>query len=193
MKFICVFCGSSMGSDPLFEQTARQLGKYLAENNIILVYGGGSRGLMGVIANEVLTHGGEAIGVIPEFMDKLEVAHGDLTELHIVDSMHSRKQKMADLSDGFVTLPGGMGTLDETVEILTWAQLGLHKKPVGLLNVAGYFDPLIQYMDHMVESGFLKASNRKLSVVDSTVAGLIHQMESYEAPELAAWLKRGQT
>ena len=193
MKFICVFCGSSMGSDPLFEQTARQLGKYLAENNMILVYGGGSRGLMGVIADSVLENGGEAIGVIPEFMDKLEVAHGDLTELHIVDSMHSRKQKMADLSDGFVTLPGGMGTLDETVEILTWAQLGLHKKPVGLLNVAGYFDPLIQYMDHMVESGFLKATNRKLSVVDSTVAGLIHQMESYEAPELAAWLKRGQT
>ena len=193
MKNICIFCGSSMGNNPIFVSTARELGRKLAETQRIVVYGGGSKGLMGVIADEALAHGGEVIGVIPEFMDKLEVAHGGLTELHIVDSMHARKQKMADLSDGFITLPGGMGTLDEMVEILTWAQLGLHGKPVGLLNVEGYFDPLSQYMDHMVEAGFLREQNRSLSVSDATIDGLLHKMEAYEAPELAAWLKRGQT
>ena len=193
MKKVCVFCGSSKGNSPVYELIARDLGKRLAETQRILVYGGGSKGLMGVIADEALKHGGEVIGVIPEFMDKLEVAHGDLTEMHIVDSMHARKQKMADLSDGFITMPGGMGTLDETVEILTWAQLGLHGKPVGLLNVEGYFDPLISYMDHMVEEGFLRSTNRKLSVVDPTIDGLLLKMEAYTAPELAAWLKRGQT
>lgn len=162
MKRICVFCGSSTGVRPSYARTAVKLGKILAKRQIGLVYGGGNVGLMGLIADSVLEHGGDVIGVIPRFLVHKEVAHQHLKDLRIVESMHERKALMADLSDGFIALPGGYGTLEEFCEIVTWAQLQLHQKPCGLLNVEGFYNPLLQFLDHAVAEQFLKASNRRL-------------------------------
>lgn len=156
---ICVFCGSSSGINPVYSRTAKELGAIIAHRNHSLVYGGGNVGLMGIVADAVLEHKGEVIGVIPRFLMDREVGHSGLTSLEIVSSMHERKKRMADLSDAFLAIPGGWGTLEEVAEILTWKQLGLITQPVGLLNINGFFDPLLQQMKHMVREGFLREEN----------------------------------
>jgi uncharacterized protein (TIGR00730 family) len=170
---VCVFCGSNAGSRPSYARAARELGTLLARRGLGLVYGGGRVGLMGTIADAALEAGGEVIGVIPEHLVARELAHPALTELLVVDSMHERKARMASLSRAFVTLPGGYGTLDETCEALTWTQLGLQSKPCGLLNVEGYFDPLIEFLEHAVQEGFLDRANRALLLVETDPARLL--------------------
>jgi len=162
MQRLCVFCGSSAGSRPVYAEATRQLGKALAARGVGLVYGGGHIGLMGILADSVLELGGSVIGVIPQALVDKELAQAGLTQLHVVTTMHQRKALMADLADGFMALPGAFGTADELFEILTWAQLGLHAKPIGLLNVAGYFDPLRAWLDHAVREGFLRSAHRGL-------------------------------
>lgn len=187
---LCVFCGSNRGAHPDFEAAARDLGVTLAEESIALVYGGGRVGLMGVIADAVLESGGDVIGVIPHALDTKELAHDGLTEMHVVDSMHERKAVMADLSDGFIALPGGLGTFDEFFEVVTWAQLGIHTKPCGLLNVAGYFDKLIALLDHAVEERFVKPAHRDLILVDRDHRHLLERMRAYESPVIEKWIRR---
>jgi uncharacterized protein (TIGR00730 family) len=162
MMRLCVFCGSSKGTNPVYAEAARRLGGQMAARGLGLVYGGGHIGLMGVLADAVLAGGGEAIGVIPRALVERELAHDRLTALQVVDTMHQRKARMADLADGFAALPGGFGTGDELFEILTWAQLGLHGKPIGLLNTAGFFDPLLAWLDRGVAEGFLRPEHRSL-------------------------------
>ncbi|MEW6613255.1 MAG: TIGR00730 family Rossman fold protein [Pseudomonadota bacterium] len=193
MKRICVFCGSSTGFDPRHAQAARALGGTLAQRRLGLVYGGGHVGLMGILADAVLAADGEAVGVIPEVLMEREVGHHGLTELHVVGSMHERKARMAELSDGFIALPGGIGTLEEFFEVWTWAQLGLHRKPVGLLNVAGYFDYLIAFLDHTVAQGFLQDRHRALVLEDRDPAAMLDRFERYQAPAVAKWLDRQST
>ncbi|HEV3203041.1 MAG TPA: TIGR00730 family Rossman fold protein [Gemmataceae bacterium] len=164
MRRVCIFCGSQKGDRPSFTEQAQKLGQALVGRGLGLVFGGGHIGLMGVIADTVLQAGGEAIGVIPKSLVEKELAHEGLSQLHVVPDMHQRKALMADLSDGFIALPGGFGTGDELFEILTWAQLGLHDKPIGILNVAGYFDPLLAWLDRAVEEKFLKTAHRKLLI-----------------------------
>ncbi|MEO8470661.1 MAG: TIGR00730 family Rossman fold protein [Chryseolinea sp.] len=192
MKRITVFCGSSFGSDVIFQKEAFRLGEYLAENNIGLVYGGAQVGLMGSVANGVLSKGGEAIGVLPKFLGTKEVAHGNLSELILVDSMHERKTKMNELSDGVIALPGGFGTLEEFFEMLTWAQLGLHKKPIAILNMEGFYDPLLEFIQQMVDKGFLKVVNQKMLIVGDDIPKLIELMKAYVAPEGPKWITEGE-
>lgn len=187
-----VFCGSSMGNAPEFEQAAEALGQALALNNIGLVYGGAHVGLMGKVADGALSHSGEVIGVLPHFLHQVEIAHTQLTQLILVDTMHERKAKMDELSDGVIALPGGYGTLEEFFEMLTWAQLGLHQKPVALLNVLGFYDSLISLIDNMVSQGFLKAVNRDMIVVDDNISGLLEKMKNYQAPHTGKWIKKEQ-
>ena len=184
MHRICVFCGSSMGHNPLYTDAAKAMGTGIATRGYDLVYGGGQVGLMGIVADAALSANGKVIGVIPKALDDLEVGHKGLTELHIVSSMHIRKAMMADLSDGFVALPGGYGTFDELCEILTWAQLGQHVKPIGLLNVKGYFDPFLAMLDKSVEEGFLKAVHRQLLHVDAEIDPLLKKLEQAEGKPL---------
>ncbi|MEM8763749.1 MAG: TIGR00730 family Rossman fold protein [Bacteroidota bacterium] len=193
MKRIAVFCGSSSGTETVFEQEARALGQKLAKEHIELVYGGANVGLMGAISNGTLSEGGKVIGVIPTFLKSKEIAHMGLTELHIVDSMHERKTKMNDLCDGVIALPGGFGTLEELFEMLTWGQLGLHEKPVGILNVNGFYDDLIQLMDTMVEKGFLKEVYRKIVLISESADDLLAQMQNYDAPKVGKWITRETT
>jgi uncharacterized protein (TIGR00730 family) len=176
MKSLCVFCGSSAGTRPAYANAAGRFGTLLAERNLTLVYGGAARGLMRVLADTALAAGGTVIGVIPRGLVDRELAHPGLSELHVVGSMHERKQKMADLSDGFVALPGGFGTLDETAEVLTWRQLGLHGKPCGLLDVAGFFAPLLRFFDHAVDEGFVAAEQRRLLITDDDPARLLDRL-----------------
>ena len=166
---ICVFCGSSNGNDPKVTEAAEQLGRVFSERNITLVYGAAKIGVMGTIAETMLESKGQVIGIIPQFLKKKEVVHLGLTELITVDNMHERKLKMQELSDGFITLPGGFGTLEELFEIITWLQLGLHSKPIGLLNVNGFYDDLLQLLERMVRNGFLKMENYELLLVDSSI------------------------
>ncbi|MEM6360058.1 MAG: TIGR00730 family Rossman fold protein [Bacteroidota bacterium] len=189
MKNICVFCGSSVGSDPRFVEAAKSLGRQLVSNNIQLIFGGGKVGLMGAIADEVLARGGKAIGVIPDFLMEKEVGHTGLTEMHIVESMHERKQKMAFLADGFIAMPGGFGTLEELAEILTWVQLELIRKPVALLNVNGYYDGLLNQLDHMVECHFLKPQNRELILEIKKIDTAVDQLKNYEFGDFSIWDK----
>jgi uncharacterized protein (TIGR00730 family) len=193
MNNICVFCGSSIGKMPIFEQTAIELGRVIGEQKLTLVYGGGKLGLMGRLADSVLKNGGRVMGVIPEFMMDKEVAHTGLDELIITSSMHERKYKMADLADGFVVLPGGMGTLDEMAEILTWNQLRIISKPIALLNVDDYYDPLLKMMDAMVENGFLRPEGRKLLSAHRDVPGLVEALKKYKPSGKSVWdnLQRG--
>lgn len=193
MRSVCVFCGSSRGIDPDYTEAARSLGRTLAEANVRLVFGGGHVGLMGVLSNAALEAGGEVIGVIPGFLVERELAHSGLSDLRIVGSMHERKALMSDLSDGFITLPGGTGTLEEFFEVLTWAQLGEHEKPCGLLNVAGYYDPLLAVFDHMVDNGFLSQSNRALLLVESEPGRLLQRLDHYRPPETVKWIDRSET
>lgn len=190
MKRVVVFCGSSFGTDRIFEESAYRLGAALAQRKIGLVYGGASVGLMGAVANGVLDNKGEAIGVLPGFLQKKELAHKGLTELIIVETMHERKKKMDDLCDGVITLPGGFGTMEELFEMLTWAQLGLHKKPVALLNVDGFYNELLAIADTMVTKGFLKQSNRDMLITSDNIEELLQRMEAYRAPETSKWINK---
>lgn len=178
MKKIAVFCGSSDGSSKSYREGAVRLGEELAKRGITLVYGGSSIGLMGTVANAVLQGDGKAIGVIPKLLVDKEIAHQELTELYTVDTMHERKAKMAELADGFIAMPGGPGTMEEFFEVFTWAQLGLHRKPLGLLNINDYYNPLIALLDHMVEQQFLQEKNRSLALVDSDPGILLGKLFS---------------
>lgn len=191
MKRICVFCGSSPGARLEYASSARQLGELLAERGLTLVYGGGNVGMMGQLANAVLENGGQITGIIPEAIADMEVAHTGLSDLRVVDSMHTRKALMAELADGFIALPGGLGTLEELVEVLTWAQLGFHDKPCGLLNIEGYFDSFLDFVDHMATQKFILPANRELIIVDRSPAGLVEKMSHYQAPKVdkAAWAR----
>jgi uncharacterized protein (TIGR00730 family) len=179
MRRICVYCGSSAGFDPVYKSAAVELGTFLAAENIGLVYGGGNIGLMGALADAALAGGGEVIGIIPHHLIAMEVGHRQLTSLIAVDSMHARKHQMADLSDGFIALPGGIGTAEELLEVFTWLQLGIHAKPVGLLNINGYFDHLLQFLAHMEQSGFLKRAHREMLIVDQSPARLLDQLRGF--------------
>jgi uncharacterized protein (TIGR00730 family) len=190
MKRICVFCGSSAGSQPEYRTCAEQLGAELARRKIGLVYGGGNVGLMGAIADSVLETGGEAVGVIPEHLMSREIGHKRLTKLHIVHSMHERKALMADLSDAFIALPGGFGTLEEFFEVLTWSQLGLHAKPCGIVNVLGYYTPLLAMLDHAVQERFLKPENRVLVLARETPLELLKAFEDWRPVHVEKWLDR---
>ncbi len=189
MNSICVFCGSSPGNDPAYAEVANRLGRILAERDTTLVYGGGHVGLMGVVADAALEAGGEVIGVMPRSLVDREIGHKGLTKLHVVGSMHERKAMMSRLSDGFVALPGGNGTLEEFFEVLTWAQLGEHGKPCGLLNVAGYYDPLLKVLDRMVEKDFLRGAHRELVLVAEDPSSLLQRFEGYKPPKTIKWIK----
>lgn len=193
MKNICVFCGSSPGNNPAFVGAAEVLGKQLADNNIQLVFGGGKVGLMGAIADAVLSHGGRAVGVIPDFLMEKEVGHTGLTEMHVVASMHIRKQKMAGLADGFIAMPGGFGTLEELAEILTWVQLELIRKPIGILNINGFYDALLAQLDQMVAAGFLKKPNRNLVIEIRDPDEAIEILKNYEFNDFSIWDKLDRT
>ncbi|QKI81653.1 TIGR00730 family Rossman fold protein [Kroppenstedtia eburnea] len=188
MKNICVFCGSSPGSSPVYMEGAKQLGISLAEAGITLVYGGARVGLMGAVADTVLAHGGKVIGVIPKSLVDREIAHTGLTDLHIVSSMHERKALMSELADGFIALPGGSGTLEEFFEVFTWAQLGHHQKPCGLLNLNGYYTPLLQFIDHTIGEGFMKEDYRAMILSESGPEPLLQRFEQYQAPEIVKWV-----
>jgi uncharacterized protein (TIGR00730 family) len=188
VKRVCVFCGSSEGGRPIYAEAARRLGAELVARKLGLVYGGCAIGLMGVLADSVLRHGGEAIGVIPEPLVAREVAHRGLTELRVVGSMHERKATMASLVDGFIALPGGLGTLEETFEVLTWAQLGIHAKPVGALNVGGYWDGLRRLIAHAVDERFVRPEYGALLLFADTAADLLDRFAAWRAPDFARWL-----
>jgi uncharacterized protein (TIGR00730 family) len=174
---ICVYCGSNSGSRPVYAEAAKELASVLVQQDYELVYGGADKGIMGVIADAVLEQGGKVHGIIPKMLCEKELAHQNLTELHIVSSMHERKTMMAALSDGFIAMPGGYGTLEEIIEIITWGQLKFHDKPCGLLNIDGYFDHLLAYLDHAQAEGFLRPENRQMLLCDESPAGLIQQFE----------------
>lgn len=185
IKHICVFCGSALGSRPVYRAAAAALGTDLARRGLGLVFGGGKVGLMGVVADAAIAAGGHAVGVIPSFLSSREIAHEGVSDLRVVASMHERKALMANLSDAFLVLPGGMGTLDETCEILTWAQLGLHGKPVGLLNVDGYFDSFIAFLDRAELDGFLRPEHRRLWTVSSDPTSLLQRLTRMESESQA--------
>lgn len=193
LKRVCVFCGSSPGANPRFADLARGLGHQLVERGIGLVYGGGNVGLMGVVADAVLERGGHVIGVIPHALMAREVGHRGLPDLRIVESMHERKALMADLADAFIALPGGIGTLEEFFEVLTWTQLGMHAKPCGLLNVDGFYDHLLAFLDHGVEQRFLRQEHRDMVLVETRPAALLDRFLLYQSPVTAKWIDRQST
>ena len=187
MNRLCVYCGSNTGTDDVYVAAAKELGKLLLRQEIGLVYGGSNHGIMGAIANSVLEGGGSVTGIIPHALHGKEIAHTGLTDLHIVDSMHERKSLMAVLSDGFIAMPGGFGTLEEIIEVITWGQLGFHDKPCGLLNVGGYFDHLLAFLDHSQAEGFLHAQHRSMLLVATTPAELLTQFANYVPPSVEKW------
>jgi hypothetical protein len=193
IRRICVFCGSNPGGDPAYAAATRELGRLFAREGIALVYGGGSVGLMGELADTVLSSGGEAIGVIPHALWAREVGHRGLTDLRIVDTMHERKAMMADLADAFIALPGGLGTLEEIFEIWTWAQLGLHQKPVGFLDVNGYYAPLMQFLDRGVSAKFVKPQHRAIAMIASDAEALLRRFENWQPPRVEKWITRDET
>ncbi len=193
MKRICVYCGSSPGRNPRFRQAASELGKALVERGLGLVYGGASVGMMGSIADAVLGHGGEVIGVIPKALDAREITHPNLTERHVVKSMHERKALMAELADGFIALPGGWGTFEEILEILTWAQLGFHQKPCGLLNEGGYYDHLFAFLEHAIDQQFVKPEFRPMLIMSPDANVLLDRFKNYQAPRVKKWISATET
>ncbi len=193
VKSLAVFCGSRTGASDVYIEGAKKLGQELAKRKIQLIYGGSSVGMMGAVADAVLETGGEVIGVMPDFLDDRERSHKNLTDLIIVGSMHERKAKMSDLADGFMALPGGPGTLEEFFEIFTWAQLGLHQKPIGFLNINHYFDPLITLFDKMANEQFMDEKFRTMALVDVEPQGLLDQFHSYTPPEVKVYLKENRT
>ncbi|HDD61834.1 MAG TPA: TIGR00730 family Rossman fold protein [Chloroflexi bacterium] len=184
MEKIAVYCGSSPGKNPAFHQAAVQLGKVLAEREITLVYGGGSVGLMGILAQTIIDRGGQVIGVIPQAIADMEVAFTDIQDLRVVEDMHTRKALMAELADAFIALPGGMGTIEEIMEILTWAQLGFHEKPCGILNIAGFYDQLLKFLDRLVMDQFIAPEHRSMLMVDESPQSLLEQFSSYDPPKI---------
>lgn len=187
LKAVCVYCGSNFNGDEILRNSIKQLAQTLVAQNITLVFGGGSVGVMGVLADDVLGLDGKAIGIIPQFLMDKEVGHLGLTEMIVTENMHQRKQKMADLADGFIILPGGFGTLEEFFEVLTWLQLGLHNKPIGVLNVNGFYDPLFAQMDIMVQNRFLKQANRDLVFNEADASILINKMDNFSATPDDVW------
>ncbi len=192
MKSVCVFCGSNFGRRELYAEAADGVGRTIAARGLRLVYGGSKVGLMGVLADAVLKAGGSVVGVIPGALVEREIAHSGLTELRQVASMHERKATMADLADGFMALPGGAGTLEEFFEIWTWGQLGHHRKPVGLLNVGGFFDPLLAFLDHAESERFMRREHREMLLADADPARLLDRFESYQPPVVEKWIRRGE-
>ena len=193
MNRITVFCGSNFGTEKQFEFQANELGRKLALGNIELIYGGANVGLMGAVANGALEMSGNVIGVLPNFLKSKEIAHNGLTELILVDSMHERKTKMNDLCDGVIALPGGFGTLEELFEMLTWGQLGFHKKPIGILNIDGFYDDLINMLDKMVKYGLLKELNRNMVLISDDIDELLTKMRTYNAPKVDKWITKKTT
>ena len=193
MKSVCVFCGSNTGTREVYASAARALARAISRADLRLIYGGGSIGLMGVLAEAALAEGVRVIGVAPRRLLEREVVHAHLTELHVVESMHERKAKMAELADAFVALPGGYGTLDELFEALTWTQLGYHRKPCGLLNVAGFFDRLAEYLDQALAEGFLTRQHRDMLVVADDPDLIVERLRSAPLPQVSKWIGRGET
>jgi uncharacterized protein (TIGR00730 family) len=193
MRRICIFCGSSGGARAAYADAARAAGRAIARRGVGLVYGGGKVGLMGIVADTVLAEGGEVVGVIPEALEAREVAHRGLTDLRVVRSMHERKALMADLSDAFVALPGGFGTFEEFCEVITWAQLGLHAKPCGLLNVGGFYAPLLALFDHAAGEGFVRPEHRAIVLEEDDPERLIERLSGYRPPRVEKWIGRGET
>ncbi|MEP1097594.1 MAG: TIGR00730 family Rossman fold protein [Cyclobacteriaceae bacterium] len=193
MKSVAVFCGANDGSLPVYSEQARHLGGRLAEIGIRVVYGGAKIGIMGKVAEGALNAGGEVIGVIPSFLQTIEVAHDNLTEMLVVETMHERKTKMNELSEGIIALPGGFGTMEEFFEILTWGQLGLHSKPMGLLNIDGFYDSLVTQFDVMVDNKLLKPDNREMVLVSNNIDDLLDRMRQYKAPAVAKWITPQRT
>lgn len=191
LRNVCVYCGSSAGRDPAYVEAAGALGRALVARGLGLVYGGASVGVMGAVADAVLDLGGRAVGVIPEALVRKEIAHGGLTELVVTSSMHERKTRMADLSDAFVALPGGIGTLEEIFEAWTWGQLGLHAKPSGFLNVAGYWDGLVSFLDHAVRERFVREPHRAMLVVSEDPEELLDRFAAWRAPDVPKWIRKG--
>ena len=191
MKNIAIYCGSSAGPDSAYRSQAEKLGRYLAENNLHIIFGGGKVGMMGILADAALKAGGKVTGVIPGFLHVKEVAHGGLSELITVETMHQRKSLIEQMCDAAIALPGGFGTLDELFEMLTWGQLGLHDKPVGILNTNGFFDPVLAAMDRMVQDGFLKDVNRDMVLVSPQVEELLERMRAYRPPKVRKWIMDG--
>lgn len=187
-KRYTVFCGSSAGNEPIYTEQATALGKALVKRNIGLVFGGGKIGMMGAVADAVMAAGGEAIGVIPKFLCSKEIAHGNLSKLIIVETMHERKMTMNELCTGVITLPGGFGTMEELFEMLTWQQLGLHQKPIGLLNTNGFYDDLLAMVQTMVDKGYLTIQHQNILLADTTIDGLLKKMENFVAPEVPKWI-----
>lgn len=188
MRRICVYCGSNNGSEPTYAAAAEELADVLVRHEYELVYGGAAKGTMGVLADAVLDRGGQVHGVIPKLLQEKEIAHQGLTELHVVTSMHERKSMMAALADGFIALPGGFGTLEELIEILTWGQLKFHDKPCGVINVNGYFDKLLAFLDHAEAEGFLRNENRRMLMCADDATGLVQEFERYTAPTVGKWM-----
>jgi len=193
MESIAVFCGSSMGSEKIYREQAFLLGETLARRNVKLIYGGAKVGLMGSVADGVLAHGGKVTGVLPHFLRKKEIAHDNLTELIVVNTMHERKTKMSELCEGVLALPGGFGTLEELFEILTWAQLGLHQKPIAILNINGFYNDLLSCIETMVAKGFLKAVNQKMLLVGESIDEVLNQMTNYKPLAVGKWIKPEET
>ena len=193
MRRLCVFCGSSIGNQESYATAARTLGALLARRRIGLVYGGGNVGLMGVIADAVIDHGGDVTGVIPQALADREIAHERVTQLHVVDSMHTRKAMMAELADGFIALPGGVGTFEEFFEVVTWTQLGVHRKPCGLLNVSGFYTPLAAFIDQAVTEGFIKPIHRAAIVVDDDPERLLNTLAAIDLPDVPKWIRGDET
>ena len=193
MKSVAVFCGSSTGSEKIYMEQAFLLGETLAKRNVGLIYGGAKVGLMGSVADGALRQGGKVIGVLPRFLQNKEIAHENLTELIIVNTMHERKTKMSALCEGVIALPGGFGTLEELFEILTWAQLGLHQKPIAILNINGFYNDLLSCLQTMVDKGFLKAVNQSMLLVSNSIGDILHQMVHYQPVPVGKWIKSDET
>ncbi len=190
MKAVCVFCGSNPGNDPVYAAGATAMGVEIAKRGMTLVYGGGAVGLMGIVANAALEAGGKVHGIIPRALREKEIGHNGLTELEVVDTMHTRKARMAELSEGFIAMPGGIGTFEELFEVWTWGQLGIHSKPLGLLNIGGFYDPLARFLDGTVEAGFLKQNHRAMAMTDTEPATLLDRMEQYVPSATFKWVEK---
>lgn len=193
MKSVCVFCGSSPGNDPVHAEGARAMGTEIARRGLTLVYGGGAVGLMGIVADAALAAGGEVHGVIPRALREKEVGHNGLTRLEVVETMHIRKARMAELSDGFVAMSGGIGTFEEIFEIWTWGQLGIHGKPLGFFNIAGFYDPLAAFLDNTASAGFLRQAHRDMAMTESDPAALLDKMAAYKPLAQIKWVEKDET
>ncbi|EKT4541168.1 TIGR00730 family Rossman fold protein [Pseudomonas sp. NBRC 111118] len=190
VRSVCVFCGASMGANPAYREAAVALGQAIARRGLTLVYGGGAVGLMGVVADAAMAAGGEVVGIIPQSLLDAEVGHKGLTRLEVVDGMHARKARMAELSDAFIALPGGLGTLEELFEVWTWGQLGYHAKPLGLLDVNGFYDKLGGFLDHIVEEGFVRPQHRAMLLLGQQPDELLDRMDSFVAPVAPKWVDK---